>query len=478
MAVTKIHGGSQIQDLTIVNGKIKDGELTDSKISSSANISISKLNTSEADFDSLGKLRSGTINDINVASNAAITLSKLASLSVSKALISNVNGVIDVSNVTSTELGYVSGVTSSIQSQLDSKLPLAGGIMTGDLDLGSHYIKNVASPVNANDAATKNYVDSRLSGLSWQEPVISIIDEVNLPSNPNVGDRYLINNGTHVNNIAQYTTSGWTFVIPQADYALFETTNDQGWVYNSENVSTFKWVQFTGTGMVDAGAGLEKVGNILNVKFGAGIKELPTDEVGIDLATSSGLALTSQLTDGQLKVNYDDVTLGVDTNGYLYLKDDAVSTSKIQNNAIIASKLGNIVGNGLIGSNGSIIQVDVGYTASKIPQYDSNGFLGIGKTSPTVMLDVNGDAKISGSLYIGSNKVDVGIEIREKAYGDGSTTQYDLSNTPISDASVKVYVSGLLYSAPEDYSISGSTITFVEAPSNSSIIQFIYRKSS
>ena len=478
MAVTKIHGGTQIQDLTITNSKIKNNELTNEKINANANIDISKLNTSGADFDSLGKIKGGVISDSNIANNASIALSKLASLGVNKALITNENGVITVSNVTSVELSYLSGVTSSVQAQLDSKLPLAGGTLSGDLDLGGHYIKNVASPVNANDAATKSYVDSKLGGLSWQEPVIAIIDEADLPLNPNVGDRYLINNGAHINNIAQYTTSGWIFISPSANWAIFEKTNDQGWVYNAENTSNFKWVQFTGTGMIDAGIGLEKVGNILNVKLGAGIKEMPNDEIGIDLAPNGGLELTNELTDGQLKVKFDNVTLGVDNNGFLYLKDNAVTTSKIVDLSITASKLGNIVGNGLIGGNGSVIQVDSGYTANKIPQYSSNGYLGIGKANPTVMLDVNGDLKVSGNIYIGSNRVDGGIEVREKAYGDGATTQFTLTNTPISDSSVKVYVNGLLFSAPEDYSISGSVITFVEAPAASSIIQFIYKKSN
>ena len=42
-------------------------------------------------------------------------------LTVSKALISNASGKVAVSNVSDTELGYVSGVTSAIQTQIDAK---------------------------------------------------------------------------------------------------------------------------------------------------------------------------------------------------------------------------------------------------------------------------------------------------------------------------------------------------------------------
>lgn len=40
----------------------------------------------------------------------------------SRAVVTDANGAVDVSSVTATELGYVSGVTSSIQTQLNEKL--------------------------------------------------------------------------------------------------------------------------------------------------------------------------------------------------------------------------------------------------------------------------------------------------------------------------------------------------------------------
>ncbi|MBR3676291.1 MAG: hypothetical protein IKN71_04065, partial [Alphaproteobacteria bacterium] len=61
------------------------------------------------------------IKDANVAGDAAISLNKLATVDASKALVSDANGHIAASSVTATELGYLSGVTSSVQDQLDSK---------------------------------------------------------------------------------------------------------------------------------------------------------------------------------------------------------------------------------------------------------------------------------------------------------------------------------------------------------------------
>jgi hypothetical protein len=65
---------------------------------------------------------------------AATTITS-ANLTASRALISNASGKIAVSTVTDTELGYVSGVTSSIQTQLNGKQATGNYItaLTGDV---------------------------------------------------------------------------------------------------------------------------------------------------------------------------------------------------------------------------------------------------------------------------------------------------------------------------------------------------------
>ena len=54
--------------------------------------------------------------------------------------------------------------TTNLQSTLDAKLNLAGGIMTGTLILHSNPSGNL-------DAATKQYVDAAITGLFWQTPI-------------------------------------------------------------------------------------------------------------------------------------------------------------------------------------------------------------------------------------------------------------------------------------------------------------------
>jgi hypothetical protein len=98
-------------------------KLANANISASAAIAYSKLNLS------------ASIVNADIAAAAAIALNKLASVTASRALVSDGSGFVSASSVTATELGYVSGVTSAIQTQLDSKQATGNYItaLTGDV---------------------------------------------------------------------------------------------------------------------------------------------------------------------------------------------------------------------------------------------------------------------------------------------------------------------------------------------------------
>ena len=61
------------------------------------------------------------IVNADIKASAAIAFSKMANLTTARALVSDGNGDVSVSAVTSTEIGYLDGVTSAIQTQLDNK---------------------------------------------------------------------------------------------------------------------------------------------------------------------------------------------------------------------------------------------------------------------------------------------------------------------------------------------------------------------
>ena len=64
---------------------------------------------------------SGVIVNADINASAAIEFSKMENLTASRALVSDGNGDVSVSAVTSTEIGYLDGVSSAIQTQLDTK---------------------------------------------------------------------------------------------------------------------------------------------------------------------------------------------------------------------------------------------------------------------------------------------------------------------------------------------------------------------
>lgn len=90
------------------------------------------------------------------------------------------------------------------------------------------------------------------------------------------------------------------------------------------------WTLIAGPGATTAGDGLSRSGTALNVNFGAGVAQLPTDEVGVDLhdAANGAIILTTDGTDrvatttGALHLRLAGDDAGVDTNGSALTQDD------------------------------------------------------------------------------------------------------------------------------------------------------------
>lgn len=97
------------------------GLIVNADVNAAAAIAYSKLNLSTS------------IVNADIAGAAAIAYSKLAALTASRLLVSDGSGVVSVSSVTSTEAGYLSGVTGAIQTQLNTNKPMTTG---GDIVYG------------------------------------------------------------------------------------------------------------------------------------------------------------------------------------------------------------------------------------------------------------------------------------------------------------------------------------------------------
>jgi hypothetical protein len=87
-------------------------------------------------------IASGVIVNADVNASAAIAVSKLAALTASRAMVTDGSGFSSVATTTATELGYVNGVTSAIQTQIDSKAPTASPTFTGTVTLPAGQVVN------------------------------------------------------------------------------------------------------------------------------------------------------------------------------------------------------------------------------------------------------------------------------------------------------------------------------------------------
>lgn len=88
------------------------------------------------------------------------------------------NALLDgvLATVTSAEINFLDGVTSPIQTQIDGKLSLTGGTLTGNLSMGSNKIVSLAQTLSsdADDVAvTKKYVDDAILGTGTSDGVVN-----------------------------------------------------------------------------------------------------------------------------------------------------------------------------------------------------------------------------------------------------------------------------------------------------------------
>ena len=108
-------------------------------------------------------------------------------LTASRAVVSNASGKVAVSSVTSTELGYVSGVTSAIQTQLGGKQDTITGAATtiddADLTASRVLVSNSSGKVAASTTTTTelgNFIDG--SSLNASNLDSGTVNDARLPS--------------------------------------------------------------------------------------------------------------------------------------------------------------------------------------------------------------------------------------------------------------------------------------------------------
>jgi len=112
-------------------------------------------------------------------------------LTASRALVSSAGSELAVSTVTATELGYVSGVTSAIQTQLNAKAPTASPTFTGTVTTAALTVSAADLTINAGDL--KSYRAGGTTGVIYLN---------------SAGTKYLYNDGSTYQLPSQGLTVG------------------------------------------------------------------------------------------------------------------------------------------------------------------------------------------------------------------------------------------------------------------------------
>ena len=258
---TQTVGGTKTFSNTIV-GSVDGNAGTATKLATARDISLSGDATGTASFDG--------------SANATISTT-----------LATVNS--NIGSYTKVTINAKGLATAGSQASLsDLSAP------TGSFSFGNQLLTNLADPVNAQDGATKSYVDGVAQGLNIKQAVVATTTgNITLSglstqaggdwaSGLSAGDRILVknqtapeNNGIYVADASTWTRSTdadtWNDLISAFTFVQTGATQaDTGWVCTVDAGGTLgttpiTWTQFSGAGTYEAGTGLTLSGNTFNI---------------------------------------------------------------------------------------------------------------------------------------------------------------------------------------------------------------------
>jgi hypothetical protein len=362
------YDGTDFQYIAVGDVDLSGVVRADGSVSMTGDLILSSADQSESDAEAA--VSKGYMDSLLAGKAPLVTYE------FNRALVTNGAGAPADSTTTATEIGYLSGVTSAVQSQLDGKqaslgytpINQAGDSMFGNLNMNGSEIVGLPAPTTANSAARRIDLENAIAGMNWQADVLGIAVDATLDpgATPSLGDRYIIVDADAVNanfgtisglgdgDIVQYDGTQFQVafdIAAQGDNAIGTMTTNQAdgmfWRHNGT-----AWFVFEGAEPVVSGDGIDKVGNVLNVLTGPAIFINGDNQVALDYRANSGLFTTLDgATESADELAKLAVRLGT---GMAFDVDGSVI---IGSQGVTAANLGAVIGDGLAGAEGSVITV-------------------------------------------------------------------------------------------------------------------------
>ena len=322
------------------------GTLTGLTVSGDATIADGTNDFDIASHDGSNGLKLGGVlvtadsGEINVLDGATA-----GTAVASKALVVDANKDINLGSGDITATNVTGTLQTAAQTNVTTVGTLDGLAVSASqtVTMGANRVTNVADPSQAQDAATKAYVDAVKTGLDVKDSVrvattasgtlasafdnASTVDGVTLAT----GDRIFLKNQSTASENGIYTVnasgaptratdfdassevSGGTFTFVEEG-----TTNaDSGWVVTNNGDVTvgttgLTFAQFSGAGQLTAGTGMTKTGNTLDVVAGNGITANANSiQINTTWAGQSAITTLGTIASG----TWQGDTVGVDYGG-------------------------------------------------------------------------------------------------------------------------------------------------------------------
>ena len=405
-----------------------------------------------------------------------------------------------VGNVSVTEMGYLTGLTGSVQTQLDGKFDKSGGTISGDVNIASGFSITLSKrPDLPTSVVNKAYVDALISGQEWKDPVTDIMlvaDNISTPPvNPIENGVYIIGSnatGSWVGKegyAAYFKNGSWVYlqsrpvaigdrfgVALTADVQVSSTLvsyNKQvvtvtgvtnGYTYSTDNLTAGSttlvfdenskwfgvsfsytdegnWVPTNTSVNLAPGDGLSLNGNILNINLGKGLT-VNTNKVTVATLTEGGLwftedGLTASTSDtAVLGIKLKDSTLTLDSNGL------SISTTVIDDIQDKVSKSGTSTVTGTV-TFSETATLKIGYTPVNADQAVPKSYVdNVNSNLQESINNISTDVAGLKTDPVTKTYVDTGLAGKVAKAGDTMTGYLTLVGDPTADkhAATKKYV--------------------------------------